>query len=495
MSDVVGDGDDNDGIDALDVLLPLWRSVPSQLDDGAENAKGLGATHQADDDPPVFSLVSYNVLLPNSVDGWWCYKYYSHGTPLDVTEWRHRVELLRNQIALAGNPEVLCFQECSPESFDADFAFLKEEGYDYFLHPKGRFRCATFWKRECVSLLAPPVAKDRFIVTMLRFGTKRITVINHHLQAGNAPARRLRQAAGGMAAAKKELLKLLGKTANLGDENIVVCGDFNTDRSGSDEARQGACVDFASAVHNYLTLGTYANKELTSKTKSHVFASMRDVYESAGVASPTYICASLVPVLGQDRPSERLMQLLERIFDVFALSSSDGASSSWTPEMVDRWLVVINLKPGRGSEFRAASKSMIASINAKDREREGVAELAETLCAARASSDFPPSIVDLNARFASLGCSPLRFTVEDFAAAYASELSQGKYWGVAFDLAALGEPLDSGEELFKARFDYIYATAGMKTAAVLAADVRDGEMLPNSRHPSDHLFVGAKFSL
>ena len=63
MSDVVGDGDDNDGIDALEVLLPLWRSVPSQLDDGAENAKGLGATHQADDDPPVFSLVSSLALF------------------------------------------------------------------------------------------------------------------------------------------------------------------------------------------------------------------------------------------------------------------------------------------------------------------------------------------------------------------------------------------------------------------------------------------------
>jgi len=48
------------------------------------------------------SLLSYNVLLPNSVDGWWNYKMYL--PPLTDANahwstWEYRKELLKDRIA------------------------------------------------------------------------------------------------------------------------------------------------------------------------------------------------------------------------------------------------------------------------------------------------------------------------------------------------------------------------------------------------------------
>jgi mRNA deadenylase 3'-5' endonuclease subunit Ccr4 len=92
-----------------------------------------------------FSVMSYNVLLPNSVDGWWIYKYYQAGTPFEVTTWPRRQALLRQQI-LAADSDVVCLQEVSDKSFDSDFAFMAEAGYASVMLSKGRMRNATFWK-------------------------------------------------------------------------------------------------------------------------------------------------------------------------------------------------------------------------------------------------------------------------------------------------------------------------------------------------------------
>ncbi|KAI2514089.1 hypothetical protein MHU86_473 [Fragilaria crotonensis] len=82
--------------------------------------------------PDSLSVLSYNVLLPNSVDAWWTYKMYS--PPLSeenrhVAAWSHRRDLLKNRIGLV-NADVVCLQEVSPESFEDDFAFMAELGYD-----------------------------------------------------------------------------------------------------------------------------------------------------------------------------------------------------------------------------------------------------------------------------------------------------------------------------------------------------------------------------
>jgi hypothetical protein len=98
------------------------------------------------------SVLSYNVLIPNSGDGWWCYKYYGAHTPHEATCWAARSALLREQLLLA-NADIVMLQETAPESFASDWAFLTEEGeYDCTMHCKGRMRPATFWKRSKFAL-------------------------------------------------------------------------------------------------------------------------------------------------------------------------------------------------------------------------------------------------------------------------------------------------------------------------------------------------------
>ena len=99
---------------------------------------------------PAFSLMSWNVLLPNSVDAWWTYKMYNPPLSPDqrfVGAWDFRRDLIRARIEQV-NADVVCLQEISPKSFEQDFAFMREDlGYDGVeLFKKGRFRPATFWR-------------------------------------------------------------------------------------------------------------------------------------------------------------------------------------------------------------------------------------------------------------------------------------------------------------------------------------------------------------
>jgi hypothetical protein len=95
-----------------------------------------------------FTLSTYNVLLPNSNDGWWIYKYYQKHVPMDQRAWSHRCKLTKSNIlGSGGGADIVCVQETSADSFDADFEFMKDAGYDHVLHTKFRFRTATFFRR------------------------------------------------------------------------------------------------------------------------------------------------------------------------------------------------------------------------------------------------------------------------------------------------------------------------------------------------------------
>ena len=114
------------------------------------------------------SVLSYNVLLPNSEDGWWTYKMYMPPLPDELkhaSSWDYRRGLLRKRIQLI-NADVVCLQEVSPRSFDADFKFMEDIGYDcHQLFKKGRFRPATFWKSTVCELVMPAAHKDRCLIT------------------------------------------------------------------------------------------------------------------------------------------------------------------------------------------------------------------------------------------------------------------------------------------------------------------------------------------
>ena len=90
-------------------------------------------------------------MLPNSVDGWWLYKYYGPGVPDAATAWEARQALMKERL-LAADPDVICLQETSDKSFASDFAFLRDAGYDCAIMSKGRMRPATFWKRKRLEL-------------------------------------------------------------------------------------------------------------------------------------------------------------------------------------------------------------------------------------------------------------------------------------------------------------------------------------------------------
>jgi len=118
--------------------------------------------------------------------------------------------------------DVVCFQEVSPVSFDDDFAFMKDLGYEGEMFKKGRFRPATFFKQSRLEAVSPAVHKDRTLLSSFRrlavkgpvASTTNSTttensdalsptwyVLNCHLQAGKEGRRRIRQINEGIRAA------------------------------------------------------------------------------------------------------------------------------------------------------------------------------------------------------------------------------------------------------------------------------------------------------
>ena len=178
--------------------------------------------------PGQLSVLSYNVLLPNSIDGWWNYKMYHPTTPENfhiehtnkISAWEYRSSLLKTKIETI-NPDVVCMQEVSPESFHQDFEFMNELGYDGVeMFRRGRFRPATFWKTDKCTLITDAVHKDRTLLTVFQlndveenhpgFG-RNWHVLNCHLQAGPEGKRRLRQIDDGVKASVRAAKNLKGK--------------------------------------------------------------------------------------------------------------------------------------------------------------------------------------------------------------------------------------------------------------------------------------------
>lgn len=149
------------------------------------------------------SVLSYNVLLPNSSDGWWTYKMYMPPLPKEFqyqSSWDYRQDLMKKRIQLI-DADVVCLQEVSPDSFPTDFEFMSELGYDGVeMFKKGRFRPATFWKTSKCELALSAGHKDRCLLTAFRSSQQSSDATQHnwfvcncHLQAGKQGPRRVRQ--------------------------------------------------------------------------------------------------------------------------------------------------------------------------------------------------------------------------------------------------------------------------------------------------------------
>ena len=220
---------------------------------------------------PSFTLLSWNILLPNSRDNWWCHKQYASHVEMSKRSWSHRRTLIQSRLSET-KADIVCIQEADGSTFTSDFDYMMNElGYDYMLHKKFRFRCATFYQRDkfiCIK----EAHKDRTLVTSLQWKrndehrndddddvdeTFVLHVINCHLSGGAAPERRLRQVNDGLEqiskwnrALERDVLSQQQQKSNKKkrttsssdatevimerrhrNAGIVVCGDFNSEVS------------------------------------------------------------------------------------------------------------------------------------------------------------------------------------------------------------------------------------------------------------------------
>jgi hypothetical protein len=409
-----------------------------------------------------FSLLSYNVLLPNSTSatsaaspaasgldegepGWWVFKYYNPTVPDACREWPHRKALLRSGL-LAARADIICLQETVAGTFATDWDFL--DGYSSALHRKGDIRCATFWRRDRFALVGEPQHPDRTLLTSLASIAdpgRVVQVINCHLKAGADAARRLRQVT--------EALEQARKTRASGEGALVLAGDFNSDPEGTaveQLLREGV-------VEPGFREAAFGDQPLTSKPRRQPFGPFADAYEQAygrGQSPATLLLPDRYGVFLDERGALQpaIEGAIGEIFRRFA-----GGHPVMDRAAVDRWITVINRRPGRGSEWTKAQRVF---------QERGAEQLSAT----------------------------------DLMGIYLAELAEGKGWGVLHDLYACGVAPRLSLGVFAGRFDQIHFTAlGLEAVRepIGAARLRDvyerGETLPNGWHPSDHAPVGAVF--
>jgi len=426
----------------------------------------------------------------------------------EVSTWEYRKSLLKERIKLI-DADVVCLQEVSPLSFDKDFAFMSEDlGYDGVeLFKKGRFRPATFYRKSKVTLSTDPMHKDRTLLTSFILdaeeGEDKTSwhVLNCHLQAGKNGGRRVRQLLEGVSAAyKASKNKLKGKvvmrvalrrhilftyTSNFiyivcteeDPENLklIVCGDFN----GSKECGAVHLVETASIDEKFLEDG----EQVSSKVKSLPIPPLIDAMATGRGEDEeppaTLVVPELISLMTQagvedayanPQFSDGVTDRLKRIYKRFATKhDKDQTQLQMSKEDVAKWLTVINLQVGRGTEFRNAAKYMGWADTSKEIDGEQMNK-----------SERPPIYIPDDGVL----------TLSDFINVYLDELKQGKFWGIAWDLAALGEPLPISE-VFRARYDRMYCSVALQPAVVL--DTVSDVACPNEHEPSDHLPVCASF--
>jgi hypothetical protein len=143
------------------------------------------------------------------------------GNNVDITTWKYRSHLIQDDLEKC-TPDIVCFQEVYPETFDYDFQFMIELGYDCSeIFRKGEFRPAIFWKSSKVSPTSEPIHRDRCLIIPFELVSSSPTpsssgfqlplyVCNCHLQAGvNNSDRRFRQVSDALETIRKHATKAI----------------------------------------------------------------------------------------------------------------------------------------------------------------------------------------------------------------------------------------------------------------------------------------------
>ena len=268
---------------------------------------------------------------------------------------------------------------------------------------------------------------------------------------------------------------------------LIVCGDFN----GGQECGAVEYLEKGVIGPDFLEDGEkVSSKEKVLPISPMVDAVSANCIDRGGVPPPaTLVVPELISIMIdggsaetayiEPRFSKVVLDRLRRIYSTFATVPVSDESSDQSPQMqmgkadVERWLEIINLSVGRGTEFRNAAKLMgwvDQSLESEEFDKKTKKTKAER----------PPILIPDGGIL----------TFDDFVAVYLDELNQGKFWGIAWDLAALGEPLPVND-VFRARYDRMYCSSSLKPAAVM--DTLSDVACPNKSEPSDHLPVCASF--
>ena len=276
---------------------------------------------------------------------------------------------------------------------------------------------------------------------------------------------------------------------------LIVCGDFN----GGSECGAVHFLEAGEVGPTFIEDGEPVSSKVKKSPLSHPMIDVSEAVQRNDPSindksdnnatpvgpPPTLVVAELISQMVKEgseayqspQLSDDTVQRLQRCYAKYASShprdSDSGDGQVMNKKDVEKWLIDINLQVGRGSEFRTAAKEMgwrappeIAESgddDSKDRKTE------------KPRIFLPEDGI---------------LTLDGFLHVYGEELRGGKFWGIAYDLAIMGEMLPSAG-VFEARYDRMYCSKSLVPTAVL--DNISKIPCPNEIEPSDHLPVGASF--
>ena len=389
--------------------------------------------------PEDISLMSYNILLPNSEQGWWVYKYYHPDIPNEDRTWEARKRLLKRQISL--EIDLFTFQECSLNTYEGDLDFMTST-HTLLCHKRARIAMVTAWKSERFELIAE-YHLNRTLVTVLRERTGLILcIVNCHLSAGRHPKERFQQVSKAM--------QQVEKLKNRFDLDLIVfSGDFNSSSEGT------AVLRFLEdgVVEPRFREAYYPQVEITSKIKEHQLGRFEEVYRHITDATTMWVRNSGASMLHQRKrtPLKSFLDGLERLFDSY---STNGENLNLGE--VEQWILDIN-GDLRGSEYLTALELM---------ENDHLSK-------------------------------------SHFIELYLAEVNAGKHWAVFNDLLRQGIELPRPRPyVARYALDQIWlrsnryeCTGVVPPIAPNAKEkIESGDFPPNTWHPSDHFPLMVRFS-
>ena len=490
------------------------------------------------------SLLSYNILYPNT-EGWWIKKYYPFHESPEVSSWSYRKHHLLNQLHRS-EADIICLQETASSSFQEDFAGL-DSVYDRVVHAKGMsMRCATFWRKKQFDLVEVK-HKYRSLLTLLRSSitAKSLLIINVHLSGGPYPKKRLDQ----VHQALKYGHKILKNNLTPDDKpRLILCGDFNVNISES-------------ALGQFLAHGSISPDDrdfdhpdvvLTSKVKHHAFAPLRHascVLDSTTHRGRTHTKVGVDCVFGHLEQTQQDKQRLNSLLKVHPkirqtlqvpnlIHHFCHHRINREDELVSHSLKHEVLQARRKSmdsfrsflkpDFYVAMRQIFERFADKIRHRtdDEMVELSITYSSEGSKRSGELVMSDVGAaRWLQMINGALRgseyetwrtlsrlqvdhcLTFAQWVEIAIAELKSGKWWSVAYDMQVCGVPwpsLNLGQSPLHCEWlDHIVFGGSLSPVSWcesplfvdLEARYTDGRPLPHRDHPSDHLPVQATFTL